>query len=146
MLYSDGGESVEWVNMCWRKAWRVYQRGLERWTVGLLQPVFDKLVRDGSVPKLLQRLRIVELTFDHEAPYFSNMRRRTSRKDSDMNCIADLRYTGGLKMLLMLEMGERCCGRPHASAPLTARDTYMTASAHMAPRSSVQSRRRSSCL
>ncbi len=28
----------------------------------------------------LQRLRIMEFTLDHEAPYFSNMRRRTSRK------------------------------------------------------------------
>jgi hypothetical protein len=27
-----------------------------------------------------QRLRIMEFTLDHEAPYFSNMRRRTSRK------------------------------------------------------------------
>jgi hypothetical protein len=33
----DGGEPVEWVNMCWRKAWRVYQRGLERWLADLLQ-------------------------------------------------------------------------------------------------------------
>lgn len=41
------GESVEWVNMCWRKSWRVYQRGLERWIVDLLQPVFDGLVRIG---------------------------------------------------------------------------------------------------
>lgn len=28
----------------------------------------------------LQRMRIMEFTLDHEAPYFSNMRRRTSRK------------------------------------------------------------------
>ena len=41
---ADPGESVEWVNMCWRKVWRVYQRGLERWIIDLLQPVFDGLV------------------------------------------------------------------------------------------------------
>ncbi len=61
--------------------WRVYQRGLERWITDLLQPVFDGVVRDGSVPGFVQRLRIVEFTLDHEAPYFSNMRRRYSRKD-----------------------------------------------------------------
>ncbi len=33
-----------------------------------------------AVLPLLQRLRIMEFTLDHEAPYFSNMRRRTSRK------------------------------------------------------------------
>ena len=38
------GESVEWVNMCFRKIWRVYQRGLERWITDLLQPVFDGLI------------------------------------------------------------------------------------------------------
>lgn len=102
----DAGETVEWVNMCWRKVWRVYQRGLERWIIDLLQPVFDQLVKDGSVPRWLCRLRIVELTLDHEAPYFSNMRRRNSRKDSDLNGVVDLRYTGGARMLLMLELGE----------------------------------------
>ena len=38
-----------------------------------------------------QRLRIVEMTLDHEAPYFSNMRRRNSRKDSDLTGVVDLR-------------------------------------------------------
>lgn len=32
---------MEWVNMSWRKLWRVYQRGLEQWLGGLLQSVFD---------------------------------------------------------------------------------------------------------
>jgi hypothetical protein len=99
------GEPVEWVNMCLRKIWRVYQRGLERWFTGLLQPVFDGLVRAGSVPRLVQRLRVVEFTLDHEAPYVSNMRRRTSRKDSDLTGVVDLRYTGGARMLLMVEAG-----------------------------------------
>jgi len=38
-----------------------------------------------------QRLRIVEMTLDHEAPLFSNMRRRNSRKDSDLTGVVDLR-------------------------------------------------------
>jgi hypothetical protein len=44
MIESDDGESVEWVNMCIRKSWRVFQRGLERWFTDLLQPVFDSLL------------------------------------------------------------------------------------------------------
>ena len=45
MLSNQTGESVEWVNMCFRKIWRVYQRGLEHWITDLLQPVFDGLVQ-----------------------------------------------------------------------------------------------------
>jgi hypothetical protein len=50
MIANDEGESVEWVNMCIRKSWRVFQRGLERWFTDLLQPVFDGLleVREGA--------------------------------------------------------------------------------------------------
>jgi hypothetical protein len=44
MVHNAPGESVEWVNMCFRKIWRVYQRGLERWITDLLQPVFDALI------------------------------------------------------------------------------------------------------
>lgn len=43
---------------------------------------------------------------DHEAPYFSNMRRRQSRKDSDLNGVVDVRYTGGARMLLLLVVGQ----------------------------------------
>jgi hypothetical protein len=57
-------------------------------------------------PSWLLRLRIVEFTLDHEAPYFSNMRRRNSRKDSDLTGVVDARYTGGARLLLMLELGE----------------------------------------
>lgn len=57
------------------------------------------------MPRLVQRLRIVEFTLDHEAPYVSNMRRRNSRKDSDLNGVVDVRYTGGARMLLALEVG-----------------------------------------
>ena len=60
-----------------------------------------------QVPRLLKRLRILEFTLDHEAPYFSNMRRRTSRRDSDLNGVVDVRYTGGARMLLLLEVGSR---------------------------------------
>ncbi|KAK9807914.1 hypothetical protein WJX73_000677 [Symbiochloris irregularis] len=107
VLYSDNAESVEWFNMCWRKAWRVYQRGLEKWLAALLQPVFDNLIAEAHVPSILQRLRILEFTLDHEAPYFDNMRRRTSRKDSDLNGVVDVRYTGGVRMLLLLEVGRK---------------------------------------
>lgn len=88
------------------QAWRVYQRGLERWLAGLLQPVFDNLISDKAVPRFVQRLRILEFTLDHEAPYFDNMRRRSSRKDSDLNGVVDVRYTGGARMLLQLEVGQ----------------------------------------
>ena len=61
----------------------------------------------AQVPRILKRLRILEFTLDHEAPYFSNMRRRTSRRDSDLNGVVDVRYTGGARMLLLLEVGGR---------------------------------------
>ena len=105
VLYEENAEAVEWVNMCWRKAWRVYQRGLERWLADLLQPVLDGVVADGQVPRFVQRFRILEFTLDHEAPSFSKMRRRTSRKDSDLNGVVDVRYTGGARMLLLIEVG-----------------------------------------
>ena len=105
--------------MCWRKAWRVYQRGLERWLAGLLQPVLDGLVAAGSVPRFVQRLRILEFTLDHEAPYFSAMRRRTSRKDSDLNGVVDVRYTGGARMLLLIEVGQ---GRWRVRVPVLVSD------------------------
>ncbi len=60
--------------------WRVYQRGLEQWLADLLQPTFDGLVEAHSVPAFVKRLKIVEFTVDHAAPYFTNVRRRTSRK------------------------------------------------------------------
>ena len=112
-------ETVEWVNMCWRKAWRVYQRGLERWLADLLQPVFDNLVAEGMVPRFVQRLRIAEFTLDHEAPYFSHMRRRNSRKDSDLTGVVDVRYTGGARMLLLIECGT---GRWRVKVPVMVAD------------------------
>ena len=79
---------------------------MERWLADLLQPVFDNLISDKAVPRFVQRLRILEFTLDHEAPYFDNMRRRSSRKDSDLNGVVDVRYTGGARMLLQLEVGQ----------------------------------------
>lgn len=58
----------------------MYLKGIERWLADLLQPTFDGLVAARSVPRFVQRLRIVEFTLDHQAPVFSDMRRRTSRK------------------------------------------------------------------
>lgn len=115
----EKGEPVEWVNMCWRKAWRVYQRGLERWLADLLQPVFDSLVADKMVPAFVQKLRITEFTLDHEAPYFTNMRRRNSRKDSDLNGVVDVRYTGGARMVLSIDIGT---GRYRLKVPVMVSD------------------------
>ena len=158
VLYQENAEAVEWVNMCMRKvseregvwgggcrtariaadapaslapsfqAWRVYQRGLERWFASLLQPVFDGLVADGQVPRFVQRLRILEFTLDHEAPSFSSMRRRTSRKDSDLNGVVALRYTGGARMLLMLEVGS---GRWRVKVPVLVSDLDVECAAWM---------------
>ena len=105
------------------QAWRVYQRGLERWLADLLQPVFDNLISDKSVPRFVQRLRILDFTLDHEAPYFDNMRRRSSRKDSDLNGVVDVRYTGGARLLLQLEVGQgrwrlKVGHNPHVALPL----------------------------
>lgn len=76
--------------------WRVYQRGLEQWLADLLQPTFDGLVEARSVPAFVKRLKIVEFTVDHAAPYFTNMRRRTSRKVAllpcDLRCQCDDRH------------------------------------------------------
>jgi len=50
VVHNAPGESVEWVNMCFRKIWRVYQRGLEGWITDLLQPVFDGLINVRGDP------------------------------------------------------------------------------------------------
>ena len=67
--------------------------------------MFDRVVEQGRVPRFVQRLKIVELDFDHEAPRFSNLRRRSTRKDSDLSALVDVRYTGAMRMLLVLEVG-----------------------------------------
>ena len=103
-------ESVEWVNMVIRKVWRVYQRGLETWIANLLQPVFDTYINDETPPKILKRIRIARFTLNHEPPVFDHMQRRNSRKESDINGIFNVRYCGGAKMLLILELGGRLNG------------------------------------
>lgn len=103
-------ESVEWVNMCVRKIWRVYQRGLETWISGLLQPVFDNYINEDSNPAILQRIRIARFTLNHEPPVFESMQRRNSRKESDLNGVFSVRYSGGAKMLLVLELGGNLSG------------------------------------
>jgi hypothetical protein len=103
-------ESVEWVNMCVRKIWRVYQRGLESWISGLLQPVFDNYINEDTPPAILKRIRIARFTLNHEPPVFESMQRRNSRKESDLNGVFSVRYSGGAKMLLVLELGGRLSG------------------------------------
>lgn len=101
--------------------WRVYQRGLERWLANLLQPVFDNLVVEVAIPRFVQRLRILEFTLDHEAPTFSQMRRRSSRKDSDLNGVVNVRYTGGARMLLLIEVGQGRWRFKVGTGPCTSR-------------------------
>lgn len=103
-------ESVEWVNMCVRKIWRVYQRGLENWISDLLQPVFDTYINDDTPPTILRRIRIARFTLNHEPPLFDSMQRRNSRKESDVSGVFSVRYSGGAKMLLVLELGGRLSG------------------------------------
>ena len=103
-------ETVEWVNMCVRKVWRVYQRGLEAWFTDLLQPVFDTYINAETPPAILKRIRIAQFALNHEAPVLSDMQRRNSRKESDINGIVGIRYAGGAKMLLVLELGGRLDG------------------------------------
>ena len=94
----------------------------------------------AQVPRILKRLRILEFTLDHEAPYFSNMRRRTSRRDSDLNGVVDVRYTGGARMLLLLEVGGRrlrvkvlrCAVLCRAVIPQVAPQPTGECSAHLA--------------
>lgn len=73
------------------QVWRVYQKGLETWILGLLQPVFDTYIGEDVGPGILKRIKIMELQLNHEAPVFSDMQRRNSRKDSDLNCIFSVR-------------------------------------------------------
>ena len=63
-------------------------------------------------------MRIAEFTLDHAAPVFQNMRRRTSRKDYDISGVVDIRYTGGARMLLVLEIGR---GRWSFKVPVQVR-------------------------
>ena len=98
----DQSESVEWVNSFIRKIWRVYQLNLERWFRRLLSPVINNGATKKK-PKLIRSLTVEKFILDHEPPLFYNLSRRTSRKDSDLNCVVDVRYTGGAQMLMLLE-------------------------------------------
>ena len=100
----DRTESIEWVNALLRKIWRAYQLNLERWFRRLLSPVINKGATNKR-PNLIRSLTVEKFTLDHEPPLFYNMSRRTSRKDSDLNCVVDVRYTGGARMLMLLETG-----------------------------------------
>ena len=104
--YGENGETVEWINSCLRKVWRVYLRRLEKWIQQILQPPIDRLVqRRGR--DLVQRVEIAEFELDFEPPVFRNMSQRGSRKDSDISGVVDVRYTGGARALLLLELGKK---------------------------------------
>jgi hypothetical protein len=97
--------------MCVRKVWRVYQCGLENWFAELLQPVFDTYINDETQPVILKRIRIEKFALNHEAPVLSNMSRKNSRKENDINGVFGIRYSGGAKLLLVLELGGALKGR-----------------------------------
>ena len=100
----EDGESVEWVNAAVRKAWQIYQRRLERWIKKILQPPITRLV-DRSEQELVTSLEISEFSLDYQPPVLRNMTLTGSRKDSDIAGVVDVRYTGGAKALLLLELG-----------------------------------------
>ena len=52
----------------------------ERWLAAACTSTPSLACLPACLRACLQRLRILEFTLDHEAPYFTNMRRRTSRK------------------------------------------------------------------
>ncbi|KAF3430957.1 hypothetical protein FNV43_RR25687 [Rhamnella rubrinervis] len=93
-------ESVEWVNMVLGKLWKVYRGGIENWIIGLLQPVIDNLKK----PDYVQRVEIKQFALGDEPLSVRNVERRTSRRVNDLQYQIGLRYTGGARMLLMLQL------------------------------------------
>ncbi len=90
--------------MAVRKAWQIYQRRLEQWIQKILQPPITRLV-DRSEQELVTSLEISEFSLDYRPPVLRNMTLTGSRKDSDIAGVVDVRYTGGAKALLLLELG-----------------------------------------
>lgn len=103
VLYSAGsaGEPVEWVNMWFKKVWKIYQRSFERFLVRVLQPPIDNLQKPGYIKRVL----ISEFTLGNDPIVFSNMRRRTSRQVNDMQYEVDCRYSGNARALINVELG-----------------------------------------
>lgn len=93
-------ETVEWVNMVLGKIWKVYRLGLENWLVGLLQPLIDNLQK----PSYVRRVRIKRFDLGDEPLSIRSIERRTSRRVNDIQYHIGLRYTGGARMTLLLEV------------------------------------------
>ncbi|GJP36604.1 hypothetical protein CLOM_g21093 [Closterium sp. NIES-68] len=89
-------EPMEWVNMLLRKVFRIYRTGLERWMVGILQPIIDETPK----PRYVRRVRIKQFFLGDEPPSLRSIERRTSRRGNDLQYHVGLRYTGGMRMLL----------------------------------------------
>ncbi|CAI7790392.1 unnamed protein product, partial [Closterium sp. NIES-53] len=89
-------EPMEWVNMLLRKVFRIYRTGLERWMVGILQPLIDETPK----PRGVQRVRIKQFFLGDEPPSLRSIERRTSRRGNDLQYHVGVRYTGGMRMLL----------------------------------------------
>ena len=62
--------------------------------------------KDGDFPLFnLNRVKLVELTLDFQPPVLRAIESRSeSRRDSEIGAIANLRYTGGLRALFMIEV------------------------------------------
>lgn len=93
-------ESVEWVNMVFGKLWKVYRLGLESWLVGLLQPLIDNLQK----PDYVKRVQIKRFDLGDEPISIRSVERRTSRRANDLQYHIGLRYTGGARMILLLNL------------------------------------------
>ncbi|QDZ19887.1 hypothetical protein HOP50_03g24040 [Chloropicon primus] len=116
--FAKGSETVEWLNAALRKVWRVYMKQIERWIERRLQRAIDGAVlrrkirerkrkEEGDFVPLfnLNSVKLVELKLDFQPPVLRAIESRSeSRRDSDIGAIANVRYTGGMRALFMVEV------------------------------------------
>ena len=62
------------------QVWSVYRVDLERWMVGILQPVFDEMQK----PDIVRRVRINRFYLGEEPLALRSVERRTSRRANDI--------------------------------------------------------------
>ncbi|WZN58971.1 hypothetical protein HKI87_01g04960 [Chloropicon roscoffensis] len=115
---AKGSETVEWLNAALRKVWRVYMKQIERWIERRLQRAIDGAVlrrkikqrkesEEGDFAPLfnLNSVKLVELKLDFQPPVIRAIESRSeSRRDSEIGAIANVRYTGGMRALFMIEV------------------------------------------
>ncbi|CAM6090673.1 unnamed protein product [Calypogeia fissa] len=93
-------ESVEWVNMVIGKFWNLYRRGIETWTVSLLQPIIDGLEK----PEYVTKIEVKQFFLGDEPLTVRTVERRTSRRADDLQYHIGVRYTGGARLLLAITL------------------------------------------